>query len=703
MMREDLRRRIWPIALALIGFFFAFPVLALIKLEDHVNSLNQGLDSLVSLQHSFTVYTLGPNNGFAIAGLMIMAVLNAIHGMKYLHNRQEADFYGSIPVLRTTKFNAAFVNGILIALLPYILMQILAVMIGASRGFITGEGILFTVETLVLETVGFLIIYTVIVLACVLTGHTAVAVAAGGVLSFALPSYMVLIEAYKSMFFITLYEETMNKTWYLCPFTLFMNILVSKTDGGLSQTGYHLKNVLTAAVTLVISIVIYLITNKLVKIRPAEAAGKSMSFEKTKPFIKVIIMIPVAMTFGAFFPSFTNGSTTYPWLVFGLIVGIILGHAVIEIIYEFDFKACMHHIPSGLVAAVITAAVALFFVFDFTGYDTKLPDRDKTVSAAVFIPGIENGMYGRGYALYGEESYYMSDSDICMSNMNLTDIDDVYVLARAGCDYAKKYRWHGSAPDKNIDYEDNPGYNQISLTLRNASGHEYKRSYYIDTKDAEIFDALSRIYSTEAFRKNTYEVLADTDKLQDADVNIIRYDSSGYTETADSVSRKDTKRLVEAMTKETEALTLDYLREEAPIGYLEFELKPGITPEEDITYYDTNRPVGYLYPSYTETLSILKDLGIDVRERNDPGNVDYVLKLIYDDDGNDISERISDRAEIEKLFPDLVNQDYAAVNYAVFEAIHVPSYEVHYKPASIREEYEGSNVEFCVQKVKPEG
>ena len=70
--KEDLKRRVWPIALALVGFFFALPVLALIKVEDHLSSLENGLDTLLSLQYSFASFALGPRNSLAVIGLIIV-------------------------------------------------------------------------------------------------------------------------------------------------------------------------------------------------------------------------------------------------------------------------------------------------------------------------------------------------------------------------------------------------------------------------------------------------------------------------------------------------------------------------------------------------------------------------------------------------------------------------------------------------------
>lgn len=695
-MFEDFKRRIWPLALALVGFFFALPVLALIKLEDHVNSLMQGWDTLVSLQASFVHYTLGPNNSTAVAGLMVMASLNAIHGMKYLHNRQEADFYGSIPVLRSQKFSAAFINGILLGIIPYIIMQLLAALIGASKGLVTGSGFSFAMQTMLLEIVGYILIYTVIVLAAVLTGHSAVTVAGAAVLSFGLLAYATLLEGYKSMFYITeYYRDRMDYVSNLSPFTALMKMLwIPDGARAVAPYSYHAYNVIMALACLLISVVVFIISLRLIGIRPAEAAGSSMAFEKTKPFFKVFIMIPVVMSFGAFFPSITDGGRKYGWLIFGIVVGIILAHSAIEIIYEFDFKACVKHIPSGIVGAVITAAIVVFFVFDISGYDTKLPDKEKIASSAVFIPGIESTMYSKAYysANY-DDMYNMSDSDVVMRDMILQNTDDVYVLAQAGCDYAKEYRMHGQGPAEDTDYEGSARYIQVMVTLRKASGQTFVRSYFVDRNDSEVYAALSRIYDTDEYKENTYDVLAKDDRMHKGKLDYIQYEASNSTETASDVSEADADRLLEAMSKETRALTLDQLKEEAPIGFLEFELKP-----DDSLNPTWNRPVGYIYPSFTETLSILKEYGIQTNENLEPDDINFIVAIKYDDDGNDTSERIEKRDEITAIVPELVLQDYASTNYAFFDVDYDATYEIHLKERKPDDGYEGDSLIYCVKK-----
>jgi hypothetical protein len=79
-----------------------------------------------------------------------------------------------------------------------------------------------------------------------------------------------------------------------------------------------------------------------------------------------------------------------------------------------------------------------------------------------------------------------------------------------------------------------------------------------------------------------------------------------------------------------------------------------------------------------------------------------VQKLTVDDlDGISGGGHYANLPKGQKIWVSLVDQNYASVNYAVFEAVFDPTYELHYRPSNLREEYEGSNIEYCVMKVKP--
>lgn len=686
-LKEDLKRRIWPLALSIVGFFFALPVLALIKVQDHLSSYEALRDTLPQLQYSFVRFTIGPESGFALSGLMIMAVLNAMHGMKYLHSKQEADFYGSIPVLRTSKFSAAYLNGILIAVIPYIVMQLFAAALGASNGLVTGAGFLYGVQTMFIYISAYILIYTFIVLAAVLTGHGAVTVAAAGVLMFGLEIYAAFLDGYGTTFFISKYSSYSDYT-YLSPVTVLGKMIVSNETkyADPSQYRYPAQSFVIAAVFLILAAVLYALTRSLIKLRPAESAGRAMAFEASKPFIKVFIMIPTALAFGVFFPSISD-SVTYGWLIFGLIVGIVLSHAVIEIIYEFDFKACVKHLPSAVIAAVIVALTACFFVLDPTGYDTKLPAEGSIESSALYIPGINSERYDYRYNYDG---FTESEEERIMRDMRLTDTESVYTLAKAGTEFAKANRMRRNARDMEYDRvePDGSNYTEISVNLRLRSGRQFRRTYYVDLNDSTNLNALKQIYDTDAYKNAEYYILSDAAKYGPygtggvENIQKISYESGSYETRDRSLSSSETEALIEAVKSETRSLTLDYLQEEAPIGYLYTET------EIDHGNYRESYPmeIGYVYPSFEKTISLLNKYGIEAKAGLYPDDIDHIIKVQYDDDGEDISEQIESENEIKKLVPHLVKSDFSYQNYAIFNVVEDSNYEVYYRDSRIPSE-----------------
>ena len=700
ILTEDLKRRIWPLALSITGFFFALPVLALIKIEDHLNSLKMGYDILQSLQVSFTQYTIGNNNYFAITGLFIMAGLNALTGMKYLHSRQETDFYGSIPMLRTARFLAAYINGILIAIVPFIFMHALTAVFGYANKLVSVSGLICGAETVILEVTGFILLYSFIVLATILTGHSAVSISGALVLLFAPWFYYAVLTGYARAFFVTLYDTYDKVLWYLSPATFFFNIIKGRS---ISYTAY---NLLMALIALAVSALILALNLYLIKIRPAEAATKAMAFEKTRPVIKILILVPVILSCGSFFESVTT-TNDYAWLAFGLIAGLILGHSAIEIVYEFDFKACLRHIPSGLIAAVIATLVALFFVFDVPGYDTKLPREESIESGAVYVPGINSGAYYYDQYSYEDDTYDVQGSKE-MEGMMITDTADLYTLAKAGTVWADKNRWHGNdnASDPENLTEGSEDYTQISIYLRKPSGRVFKRNYFVDLKDPENYAALRRIYDTEEYKKNTYDIyhMNETDYASRA--QLLTYDTGVYSDNTSTLTEAKIRGLIDTMKKDTSGLTLDYIAKEAPIG----EVSINVLDEESLYAGSTYTvPLGYVYPSFTETLSLLKEYGVFVNREVTAADIDFIKKTIWNEDyTSEETETITAAGEISKLFPDLVNQAYYTVNYALLSVSDTVDYEVHFNQRLFTglkniDDYEARFVQFYYMKKSDAG
>lgn len=71
--------------------------------------------------------------------------------------------------------------------------------------------------------------------------------------------------------------------------------------------------------------------------RPMEAAGKAMAFKKTMAPIRILIVLAAGMGTSMFFWTLQS---RLRWGLFGMVVGILLAHCIIEIIYQADLRSC---------------------------------------------------------------------------------------------------------------------------------------------------------------------------------------------------------------------------------------------------------------------------------------------------------------------------------------------------------------------------
>lgn len=674
-----MKRRVWSLALSLAGFFFALPIVGLMEAETLTENMEVRRDPLQGLQDTFATSVTGAYNFMAVFGLMIMALVCALHGMKYLHSRQEADFYGSVPVLRTTRFKAAYVNGILITAIPYVIMHFIASMIGLSTGFLTRDGLIYGVSTMAVHLLLYICTYSVIVLAAILTGHTAVSVAASGVLLFGFCIYAGLCESYASYFFMTRYGSDMEYTQLLSPVTAYL--YMSSTIMSYYEDGWVITYVLTSLVAAAVSVALFFAGMALIKVRRAEAAGRAMAFEKTKPWIKVFIMIPAAMTFGVLFSSMSNKSRAIPWLIFGVLAGLILAHVVIEVIYEFDFRAYKKHIISSLAGAAITALIVSFFVLDLSSYDTSLPDQRDIESASVYINGVNDiGGYG-GYLGYGfdnDTSIRGNTQDAILDEMQLKDMDSVYVLARAGAAFAginRLKRYDFSYYGSNEYEKDFEGTDLLFITvnLRRSSGREFKRNYIVDIADKDQMAAVTKICESREYMEAEYPVIKG---LRLPEKYTLEYESHEYGDVLEGLSSARKKEIVDALAEDTAGISMHTMQYEVPVCVLNIEVNrdDDVVQIDRIDYYT----LGAVYPSFTKTISLLQKEGVSLNYEIDPDEVDHIEMVTYDDmtGEEDQIEELS-KEEALMVIPHLVTGDYSYTNKAFCKLDYEKDYRVY--------------------------
>ena len=135
-MIEELKRRLWAVALCFVIFFFSLPVVMVYCTTRNEELLTQPeREALVGDVLSLLSY----RNGWIIFLMTVLAVVLGVSGFAYLNSRRKVDFYHSLPIRREKWFVIHYVSGLLIVAVPYGLFAALSAQIGAMAGAPFGE------------------------------------------------------------------------------------------------------------------------------------------------------------------------------------------------------------------------------------------------------------------------------------------------------------------------------------------------------------------------------------------------------------------------------------------------------------------------------------------------------------------------------------------------------------------------------------
>ena len=113
LMKENAKRRISALSLAILGFLFSLPVFGAICVSRWMERLAQGRTTFEKIILSYSRDVLGMENDLIVLLVFTLAILMGISGYSYLFSKAKTDLYHSIPVKRNTLFFVSYINGIL--------------------------------------------------------------------------------------------------------------------------------------------------------------------------------------------------------------------------------------------------------------------------------------------------------------------------------------------------------------------------------------------------------------------------------------------------------------------------------------------------------------------------------------------------------------------------------------------------------------
>lgn len=624
LLGDSMRRNLWALVLSGVGFFLSLLLPALMtaqralenRAEWLANLTQAGVEQNWQQAMNTVAATLGGENPFVKAAFLVMAVVCGVALFAYLHNRQKVDFYHSLPISRTRLFANNFLTGIVCTLLTYFIM--LAITLACVYAMGCGEAVRWGEigGAVLCNLIIFLLVYALTVLTTIVCGNTIITLL---LLVWVFFSPM-LIRILQIGLFTNFYETYTSADAYynlglaafLSPVFQYFGIdglhfrgssfVFGGTDGS-SALGLLVGYLIAAAVVTALALFLF-------RIRRSERAGTALAFTPTKLPIKVYICLVMGVAFGWVFGMIAGNFWFWP----GLVIGTVLFHWIVEIIYAFDFRAIFAKPLHLLAILVVLFAGMLAMQFDVTGYDTWLPDR-----ADITAVDIDNL----------EEAPQLTDP---------SNIDAVYRLMEIGVQYVE-----GEAPQAEF---------YRGVTVACQLGGRTVRRYYTVPETDEVNALLAQIEQSEEYKRAKWPLFrfeeASTDPNRRPLIDVRAHTAGGMT----SVELSNPEKLVQVVTTLREE-SLSRTGSSKPVMFLSLYY----LDEEGNYNYDGE---AYVTEADTKTLALLEEqTGLTPV----PYSVDEVLSIQIEygvkvelDATEWQTVQVTDRADMQALLTDGIDE-----------------------------------------------
>lgn len=617
LFKESLKRNGAMAALLMLIYFCCFPLASMLMMRDWSSWYTAKETWMIKEMRWLLAY----NEMFLFLTMGFAAVLGILQ-FAYLHNREKLDFYHSFPVRREKLFAIRYVSGVAVWLVPYVVNLLLALSLTGFKGY--GDSITFmqAVKGIGVQLVCFLLIYSFMILAMMLTGKIFTAILGMGVFSVFCPMFLLLLDGMCTEYFTTYISAFADgKYMLLSPVSVCVELLTRFAEPERCSKDLLLGLFLLALLVAGICVCLY-------RYRSTESAGRSMAFSKAARVIKFVLVVCISSGGELVFHAM-NGSSG--WGIFGLLFGFVLSTAIIEFIYRMDIREVFADKRQMLLSLAVVLFVFMFFQFDLSGYDKKLPAKEQVESVQIHAAhavnyGPESGML-RSYDLLTNQNgelLYQLQGYVDREAPDVKNLDAVYELLE-NRKSREEVKAEGYSATLNL---------QFTFYMKNGTRKERLYSF-----DREAFwQYFGAIWESEEYKRNLIPVwnvepesILDLavgigyiydEKVSAEDVDPDLYMSAEIAELSASeeirtdtwtdyeleLSREEKETLFETMRDEMLGMPL----EQVSMDYIDYEAKMRIVyPGEDGKVYGDTF---YVTEAFTETVELLREYGYQFPE-----------------------------------------------------------------------------------------
>lgn len=661
----NFKKRAWALVLLLVIWFFALPVAVFSKagttiqgLQQSPQSLEKQLEWTVNLIINRSITGGGLYGVFAVA----MGIFLALQGFSWNNHQSRVDMYKSVPVKENTRFWYINFNSFLIFILSFGINMILANISAAVWGVWRGQFLAVSIFSFFMHLLLFASVYFITLIAQMLTGNIALGFCGASVLLLIEPACFFLGGNLMSLFYETYVGRGLYETLsegIFSPLSLYIGLYksVSMKNMAFADIGNY-GGIWKYIIIFLIQIVLYgSIAFILCRKRPAQIGGKTMIFPKTKPVIKCIIMILGSLAFGIFLAEFDERAKAW-YGFFGVICGLLILQAVLQMIMEGDFKEVLKGKGAFGIAAAAALAVFAVFVFDLTGFDSYLPEEEKMESFA-FVRANDYCYY-----FYDENKVSQSSRENLLENMTIEDeeaarillaelkqaieSDDYYYKDDNEKDAEGEKAVPGDMETAAALYEDGDDREPVLIKFHLTNGKEVVRSYYLPLW--RIRKCYCYLYDLEEYKEDVYSALQEyvaNEFLNPDNHNYAYY--RAYPFLASSVDNTKDPALVQklflAMQSDLRNRTSEDVMATAPVGELNFSTDYKNNTGSRNIYLDL--PV---YEADEETIALLEESGWLRLDGIDNERISVIRVYQYQADGSDDRRKVLEIKQGDPLF-----------------------------------------------------
>jgi ABC-2 type transport system permease protein len=512
LQKNITKRRKWLVVLAFVTYLLYNVGFLLLFLSQNSQ---RGLKRSSLILNAANV--LGPYsmNGIITA---VGSVLLAIEGFRWLSNRQMLDFYESQPFSRNAHFIAVYINSALILFLSHFTGTLLGLLSMAAYRVCSVKAVESAFFCLGLDLTIFLAIFSVSVLAVMLTGNLVVSVLATIVL----------------LVFEPAFKMSLNFCMRLLPnfggseisyHGIFSPILSLGRQGGIGIP----ENLFCAAIVTAAAFALY-------HFRRNEDAGKTVPLKAVRVIAKILLILLLSLLIGV---SCYGSSGTLRDSVIAIIISAVLIGGLMETIYNSDVRKAFRGMGYTAIGCILSLAILLSCGLDFFGYGHWVPDKSQVVSAWIGPSGSNKF-----------ESKYME----------LTDIDAVNALLKAG---------ENKEDDEDTLYS-------VQIAYRMKSGKVKARNVSIPSSSEDL---MKKIIDSKKFREGYFTVYHDEKIRNHLRSAYISYQNFDYSADADGSRMAENPKVYEkirtAYMKDLESYNYETEAYKSEIGEITVDLTLG--------------------------------------------------------------------------------------------------------------------------------